>query len=221
MSRKQSKEDNMVNTKIFALILVAIVVSFIGFCVENVFISFTHGFMNNRNMVLPFLFGYGLAILVYYALFGTPNKPFFFGKEIAFATMGQSMLYCFIISMIGVSIGEIILGHMTEWCCDIIWWDYSIIPLHITRYTSIPTSAGFAFMITVFMRFCFDPLLEFFQKMHPNALSFIACTFALVLVLDMINSTLYMFKNNNTLQIWRIDFPKPLKDYILAIGHKI
>lgn len=36
-----------------ALIMVAIVVSFIGFAVENIWLAFSKGFMDNRNMCLP------------------------------------------------------------------------------------------------------------------------------------------------------------------------
>ena len=211
----------MINTKGFSLILVSVVVSFIGFCVENVFISFSHGFMDNRNMVLPFLFGYGLAILAFYFLFGTPNAPLLFGKPIAFSSEIKSTLYCFMVAFLGVSLGEVILGYMTEWCCGIIWWDYTSIPLHITRYTSVPTSAGFAFLITVFMKYCFDPLLSLFSRMHPNALSFLALICVLILTLDILNSAIYMFKNHDTMRIWRFEFEKPLKDILLLKQSKI
>jgi uncharacterized membrane protein len=204
------------NTKIFALLLIAVIASFLGFCIENIFIGFYRGFIDNRNMILPFLFGYGLAILAYYLLFGTPNNPLYFTKEISFSNSHLSTLYCFLISFLGVSIGEIILGHLTEWAFGIIWWDYSAIPLHITRYTSVPTSLCFALLITVFMKYCFTPLLNAFSKMNPHVLSFIALSFLLVLSLDMINSTIYMYKNHDTLRTWRYDFEKPLKDFLLT-----
>ena len=138
----------MISTKSAALILVIVVVSFLGFCVENVFISFSHGFVDNRNMVLPFLFGYGLSILAYYHLFGTPDNPLYFSKEFSFPCSNLATIYCFIVAFLGVSIGEIILGYLTEWSVGIIWWNYSAIPLHITRYTSVPTS--FCFALTFF-----------------------------------------------------------------------
>jgi uncharacterized membrane protein len=196
----------MMKTKTYSLILIIVVVSFLGFCVENIFIGLRHGFIDNRNMILPFLLGYGLSILAYYMLFGTPDKPLFFGKEIYFSSSIKLTFYCFAVAFIGVSIGEIILGYATEWCCDIVWWDYTQIPLHITKYTSVPTSLVFATLITVFMKYCFNPLLSFFSKMNPAALSFLATAMLLVLVLDMINSGIYMFKHSDTLHLWRFDF---------------
>lgn len=203
----------MVETKVFALIMVIVVVSFLGFCVENIFISINHGFIDNRNMILPFLLGYGFSVLAYYILFGTPQKPLFFGNEISISSVFNSTIYCFVISFVGVCIGEILLGYLTEWCCDIIWWDYSKIPLHITRYTSVPTSFGFATLITIFMKYLFNPLLAAFSKINPAILCLLSTILLLLLTLDMMNSAFYMLKNHCTLKIWRFDTAK-LNDFI-------
>ena len=182
--------------------LIIVLVSFLGFCIENIFIVLNHGCIDNRNMTLPFLLGYGLAILAYYRLFGTPDSPLFFGKKIHFSSSFKSTFFCFAVAFIGVSMGEIILGYATEWCCGIVWWNYTRIPLHITKYTSVPTSFGFATMITVFMKYCFNPLLNFFSKIHPSALSFFATAMLSILILDAINSGIYMFKHNEILHLW-------------------
>ena len=210
----------MATTKTYALILVSVIVSFLGFCIENIFISYSHGFMDNRNMILPFLFGYGLFILAFYALFGTPNEPLFFGNKLQLDST-KSTIYYFFAAFLAVCVGELILGHLTELLCGIIWWDYSLIPLHITRYTSVPTSTMFAFLITFFMKYLFDPILKYFSGIRPNALAFLAIFFTLILSLDMLNSGIYMFKNNQTLQIWRRDFNKPLNEFFSSVFNKI
>lgn len=207
----------MLNVKSFALIMIAVIVSFMGFCVENIFTAFTHGFLSNKNMVLPFLWGYGLAILVLYLLFGTPQNPLFFGKKIHLVGKWRKYLYYFTVAFLGVSIGEIALGFATEKICNIIWWDYSIIPLHITRYTSVPTSCGFSFLIMIFMRYFFNPLLNYFSSMNPQALRVLALSLAFMLSVDMINSALYMMNHNNTLQIWRIDVKQQLHNILADI----
>lgn len=205
----------MMIKQVLILIMIAAVASFIGFCVENIFISMKHGFMDNRNMILPLLFGYGLSMIAYYVLFGTPDAPLFFCREISFNTTWESMLYSFIVAFLGVSIGEILLGYATQYSCGIIWWDYTSIPLHITRYTSVPTSAGFAFLIMLFMKYCFPALYSTFSRMNPRALATVSLFFLVAMSLDMINSTIYMFKNHNLQTIWRIDFKKPLLELIL------
>ena len=198
--------------KNYALILVIIVASFLGFCVENVFIGYMRGFIDNRNMVLPFLFGYGLSVAGFYFLFGTPLNPMFFTKEIALISGWTKTLYYFLVSFLCVSIGEIALGYLTQWCCNIVWWNYSAIPFHITKYTSVPTSMGFAFLITVFMKYCFEPLIKLFSKMDPFALFVLSIGFTIVLSLDMINSAAYMLIKHSTLNLWKIEFKKPLKE---------
>ncbi len=193
-------------TSVFALIMVIIVVSLLGFCVENIFIAFRRGFMDNRNMVLPFILGYGIAVFVFYLLFGTPDDPLFFGKQLVFESSRAATLYYFFMAFISVCIGEISLGYLIEWSCDIIWWDYKSLPLHITRYTSVPTSLGFAGLISLFMRYMFYPLLKWFLKLKPKTLAFLAITLSVLLLLDMTNSTVYMFKNKSLMQLWRVDF---------------
>jgi hypothetical protein len=87
---------------IYALIMVMVVVSLLGFCVESIFTGFTHGFLSNKNMVLPFLWGYGLAILLLYILFGTPEQPLWFTKQTNFSSKTQKYVYYFIIAFFGV-----------------------------------------------------------------------------------------------------------------------
>ena len=43
-----------------------ILISFVGFLVENIWNFLTSGQIDNRNMHLPFILGYGLAILGVY-----------------------------------------------------------------------------------------------------------------------------------------------------------
>ena len=208
------------NARTYALILIVILASFLGFLVENCFISFSSGVIDNRNMILPFLLGYGLAILTIYKLFGTPHSPMFFGKGISISNPFISFVYYFIIAFLCVSIGELILGHLIEWSCEIVWWNYTALPLHITKYTSIPTSTIFAILITVFMKYFFDPLLNRFSKMNYQTLSILAISLIVLLSIDFINSGIYMFKTHHTLRLWRIEFYKPLKELLITSkGH--
>lgn len=193
-----------------SMLMTMITVSFLGFCIENIWIAATQGVINNRNMLLPFLWGYGLAIFVIYLLFGTPEAPKLFTKELNIRSSALSTVYYFIIAFLCVCIGEIILGYAIEWGCDIIWWDYSCIPMHITRYTSVPTSAAFATLITVFMKFMLKPMLNLFDKANPNVIGVLAISLAILLSLDMLNSLIYMIQNNDTMHVWSITIGDPI-----------
>ena len=196
----------MAKERVFALILVIVLVSFLGFIVENISTSISDHKFDNRNMTLPFLLGYGLAILVIYKLFGTPNEPLLCGKEMNLNSSFFSFIYYFAITFVCVSIGELILGHLIEWTCQIKWWDYSALPLHVTQYTSIPTSLAFATLITIFMKYLFSPLIDIFSRLNPQILAILSLSLIIILSIDFVHSGIYMFTHHSTLKLWHIEF---------------
>lgn len=203
------------NIKAFALILIIVLISFLGFITENIFIYFRKGFIDNRNMVFPFLLGYGLSVFLIYKLFGTPDEPLFFGQEVIVKNGAVGFIYYFIIALFCVMVGELILGHLVEWTCNIKWWDYSSIPFSITRYTSIPTSAVFSLLITTFMKYLFLPLLNTFTKINQQTLAVLAISLIVLLSVDFIHSGIYMLTNRQTLNLWKIELGKPLRDILI------
>ena len=58
---------------IYSLGIMVAVISFLGFSLENLWLSLTKGFIDNRNMNAPFLMGYGLLVVGMYLLLGTPE----------------------------------------------------------------------------------------------------------------------------------------------------
>ena len=120
---------------VYDYFLMMSLISFLGFLLENIWISVRKGYVDNRNMNLPFLLGYGIAVMFIYFVLGVPDKS-------------NAFLYC-VICFIIVSLGEILLGTVVEKICGIHYWDYTSLPLHFTRYTSLFTSIGFSLIITV------------------------------------------------------------------------
>ncbi len=191
--------------RLFAILLIIAIVSFLGFCVENTWLMITKGHMNNRSMVLPFLLGYGLAIIAIYALFGTPQAPRFCSIQIPVQSRFLSAALYFLTVCLCVMVGEILLGTFVEKTCDIVWWNYSKLPLHITKYTSIPTTLAFGTLITVFMGCFFTPLYHSFSRMNIYALGILSCTIMALMVVDFIHSGIAMYANQELLQLWQID----------------
>lgn len=195
----------MKTAEIFALCMIITIISFLGFVVENIWLAVTKGFIDNRNMCLPFLIGYGLAIIAIYLLFGTPANLAFLGKKIGIKNTFIKILLYFLAVMVCVSVGEIVLGTIVEKTCHIYWWDYTRLPMHITRYTSIPTSMAFSLMITVFMRRFFDPLMTWFLKMDFEDLRFTSLTFMTLMIVDFVYSAVRIYKEKAMKSIWKID----------------
>ena len=195
----------MKSAEVFALCLIVTIISFLGFVVENVWLSMTKGYIDNRNMTLPFLLGYGIAIVLIYFLFGTPERLKIFGFETQItSTFAQTVIYYGIV-IVCVSVGEIVLGTFVEKTCGIIWWDYTRLPMHITRYTTIPTSMAFSLGITVFMRRFFTPLMNRFLQMESDNLKFWAITFMTLLCVDFFVNAIRIAATGELRSTWKID----------------
>lgn len=195
----------MAKIQLLALIMVIAVVSFLGFSVENIWLAVTKGYMDNRNMCFPFLLGYGVAVVAIYLLFGTPQGLVICGKKIfAGSQAGRKALYILLV-MLCVSIGEIVLGTFVEKTCHFYWWDYSRLPMHITRYTTIPTSLGFSLMIAIFMEHIFDPLYRYFQAWNYEVLRLTASVLMAVMIWDFVYNAYKMYRGKMMIRRWRID----------------
>lgn len=194
--------------KIFALVMIVTIISFLGFVVENLWLLVTKGYMDNRNMIFPFLVGYGLAVLLIYLLFGTPRQLRFFGKSIRIKSKKIRILFYFLMVMICICVGEILLGKLVEKTCHFCWWDYSKIPLHITQYTSIPTSAGFSVLVVIFMHTMFMPLYEYFLSWEDVILKNTSVTLLVLMIGDYIYNAYLMYTKKSMQIRWRIDITK-------------
>ncbi len=192
-------------TRLAATLIVMTVVSFGGFVIENVFVALTLGYIDNRSMVLPFLLGYGIAVVAVYLLFGTPSSPRFFGVKLPIKNMAVKIIYYFVTAFIFVSIGEWAVGAFVERSFDITWWDYSTLPLNLTKFVSVPTSTGFTLGMMVFMQYLYLPVYNMSKKMDKKLLYALALILAILLLADFAYSGLMMYRTNNFFRIWRID----------------
>ncbi len=190
--------------KLHRIGILVILVSFMGFAVENIWLAVTKGYINNRNMNLPFLLGYGLAMVAIYILFGTPSEMTFLTRFPVKASKLVKFLLYFVCVMLCICIGEIILGVATEKLCSIEYWNYSLIPLHITKYTSVPTSMGFAAMVTLFMEKAFPLLIDKLGSIDGRAIRIIVYVLLLAMTVDFIICYGHMIKTQNFYEKWRI-----------------
>ena len=191
-----------------ALGMIVSVVSFLGFVVENIWLAAIKGYMDNRGMRVPFLIGYGVAVLTIYMIFGTPGKLWFFGKAIQVQNRIIKLFIYLAEVMLCVCIGEILLGTFVEKTCHFHWWDYSELPLHITRYTSIPTSIIYSILITVFMEIFFSPLYRFFRKLNSTVLCVVTVLSLTLMISDFICNACRMYRRQGIVRIWKISIGK-------------
>lgn len=190
---------------IYSIGIMIAVISFLGFVLENSWLAVTKGFIDNRNMNLPFLFGYGLLVTGMYYTLGTPQDIMLLGKyPVTLTPLGNVLTY-FFLCMVIVSLGEIALGYTVEKLCGFEYWNYTRLPMHITKYTSVPTSIGFAFLITLFMGYAFPAIMDIISTFGTDNIRSAAEVLVAAMAVDFIASFARMYKNRSLYVKWRID----------------
>ncbi len=196
----------MKRKNITALLYIVLIVSFLGFWVENIWLSLYLGFMDNRNMHLPALLGYGLGVAAIIAMFGTPQQPHFFRRPLKLSSRFWQTAVFYLFACLSVMVGEIALGTLVEKISGIIWWEYTALPLHITKYTCVPTTLAFGALITFFMGHLFPPVYRYFCRKQSKALTAVAWVLLGILAVDLVLSILQMCLTGDFVSVWRIDF---------------
>lgn len=190
---------------IYEILIMTAVISFLGFLLENTWLACTKGFVDNRNMGLPFLLGYGVLVTGMYGLMGTPAEMVICGIFRIKLTERAKLVLYFCLSFLIVSIGEITLGTLVERHTGICYWDYNWIPMHITQYTSVPTSMGFAGIITLFMDKAFVPIMTAIQSIEPDDMRSGGIVLTSLMVLDMLVSFKHMYTTKRLNVRWRYE----------------
>lgn len=185
----------------YQLGIMAAVVSFLGFLVENIWLAMTKGYINNRNMNAPFLLGYGLLILFMYFVFGTPASLRLVANP---RRKWKRYALYFLCAFAVVCIGEIALGIAVEKMCHIEYWNYSNIPMHITKYTSVPTSTAFAALITILMGKIFPMLMGWISRLNAEWTKMICIVLWIIMLSDFLVSFYHMIKAKNFYLKWKI-----------------
>ncbi len=196
---------------ISSMLIMTAIISFLGFTLENIWLAARKGYMDNRNMFAPFLLGYGFAVMGFYLLLGTPQNPRTYVNTINGEienNVGIRIAAYFTITFVCVSLGEIILGKLIEKTCHIYLWDYTSIPLHITRYTSVPTSIGFTVIITIFMDCFFERIMDAIMRLDPTVSNILGASLMTVMLADFLFNAVRTMKTQSMMTSWRFDIPE-------------
>lgn len=185
-----------------------IVFSFLGFCAENAGRMVTKHIFDCRHQLLPFLMAYGIALLAVYVLMGTPDELRFFNIRI-FKNMTRgkrvlSHIIYFAVIFLFIMAGEIAVGMLYEKCAGVILWDYSDIPTHITRYTSIITTLLYGGGVYLLMAFAFRPMMNLISKMGTRAATIVDCTLGAAIVLDFLIMVIITFVTGSAPNWWSV-----------------
>ena len=167
----------------------AIGIAFFGWVIENLLRSIAVGVIDCRYHLLPFISPYGLAAFAVYLAIGDPSDVAVFGKKLfkrkTKASVIWSNVFCFLFPCLFIFFGEMLVGHVWEWCFGVELWDYNQQPLHITQYTGVLPAVGGGAACYLVITFLFYPVLHFLQRKMPKKLAVILClTLGVAIILD-------------------------------------
>ncbi len=186
----------------YELSLMTVFASFIGFLLENCWLAVTKGYVDNRNMNLPFLLGYGLVIVFFYIFVGTPDSMKITKWLGLSLSEKDSFILYFLLSAVLVSVGELMLGTFVEHKFGFEYWNYTRIPMHIMKYTSVPTSLCFGMAITLFMKYGFDAVMSCFRRLPVMCVKVAGTVLMVLLVADFIMSFSTMYRSHSLYIKW-------------------
>ena len=93
-----------------------------------------------------------------------------------------------------------------EKCAGVILWDYSDIPTHITRYTSIITTVLYGGGVYLLMAFAFRPMMNLIMKMGLKAATIIDCTLGVAILIDFFVMIIITFVTGSAPNYWSISW---------------
>lgn len=164
--------------------VLAIVFSALGWIVENTFRVIANGKIDNRFHILPFIPVYGFIAFAVYIL-GSPDDEKFFGYKLTKNKVLSNIIYILTLAFF-VTFGELIVGNTIEYLCGAKLWNYNNIPLHWTRYTSLPTTLGFSVGGYLILKVFYYPILNYLKENFTSKQLFGAPVFYAILLSDMI-----------------------------------
>lgn len=182
-----------------------------GFIAENTGRIITLGNFDSRYMILPFIMPYGLGVLVAYLALGRPSEFRFFGWHFIKGNEKRDrnirrVLY-YIVAFVCITAGEMGYGLLVEATTGKQLWNYSTIPLHITQYTSIPTSFLFTTGVFVVMEYLMPALMRFFDRISSRTIFVISALLFILSFADMIIMMLRLFITGYSKQYWSVNLP--------------
>lgn len=201
---------NKINFKRYSIgtvLTMAAAVSFLGFVIEDIWLALTRGYINNRNMTIPFLFGYGIAVIAIAFFVGTPQKYSLKALDRLFKSQHSRIIVYYCISFIVVTMGEEITGTTFRRVFGFDYWSYRNIPFHITKYTTFITSTGFALGVTAFMGIFYTPMMNLIEKIPKKVSIPLGTVLFIITFTDFIYSFIKMYVTGTYNILWKFEVP--------------
>ena len=207
MEAKEKKPDRRTQTDgigsdLVRLFLMFMLISFIGWCMETVYVLLRFGRLSDRGFLsMPFCPIYGFSILAIYLPIGTPQggvlQPLFARAKReplparAAAYAGLYLLYFLAAALIPTA-AEFLTGLFFDKLFGIRLWDYTDRPFNLLGYVCLPMSALWGLLITAAMAPLWTPLEKLLARIPQRAAKAVAFTLAALLLIDFCGNFIYL-----------------------------
>lgn len=171
---------------IYEALWIFIVYSFIGWCIEVVFVGLNHGHFVNRGFLNgPYcpIYGCGMLIVV---LFLTPLK--------------DSLLLLFAGSVVLTTVLEYLTGWILEKAFGNKWWDYSDLPFNIQGYVCLKFSVFWGLGCTFIMKVVHPVVYKGICCIPKTAGTVILAVLLVILIADLVVTINTVTKFNRRLK---------------------
>lgn len=200
--KKFNGQTEGIGSGLVRLFLMFMLISFIGWCMETVYVLLCFGRLSDRGFLsMPFCPIYGASILAVYFAVGTPQggvlQPLFAKAKglplpaRAAAYAGLYLLYFLAAALIPTA-AEFLTGLFFDKLFGIRLWDYTDRPFNLLGYVCLPMSALWGLLITAAMALLWTPLEKLLARIPQRAAKAAALTLAALLLIDFCGNFIYL-----------------------------
>lgn len=209
-SGAQPKEPlKFFGAEVVYLAILGIGMAMVGWVAENIVKAATDGIIDCRFHTLPFISPYALIPFAFAAAFKSADDITIFGKKVfrkgTARTKILSNILTYAIICSAVFLGELAVGNMWEKFFGVQLWDYSGLPLQVTRYAGLIPSLGYGTGAYLLFRFAYGPLLDLLRrKADYKKAKIVAIVLGSAIVLDTLIMAIHIFVTGQPPLLWRI-----------------
>lgn len=169
-------------------IVIFCILSAIGWLYETILASIRMGhFVDTGFLYLSITPIYGISVIVFYLLFGTPKNMKIFGlKSNKIINKKANYYIYFLFAVLVPTFMELVVGFVFDIFFNIRLWDYSSWIMNFKGYISLPVSLFWGVSLTLGMAFVFDRLLKLTKKINRKTVVNLSYIIILFIILDLI-----------------------------------
>ena len=206
---KSEKRFKILGVELVYLYFFGIGVAFLGWFAENVMKLITHGVLDSKYHILPFISPYALIVLAFHIALGDPDDLVLFGKKIFKQRSKRSVilsnLFSFLLICAFVFLGELVVGNLWDILFGVSLWNYSGWPGELTQYTSLPSTFGFGLGAYLIFKLIYKPLLNLIRtKVSFKFAKIVTLTLGMLIILDTTFMIVHLAIFNEAPQYWSI-----------------